>query len=51
MTGRSIRAGKPRPFVDLLIAAPAKSSDLVLPTLNPGRFGGLEGLAVEDGSL
>ncbi len=50
MAGPLIRSGKPRPVVDLLIAATAKSSGLVLATLNPRHFEGLEGLAVEDWS-
>jgi predicted nucleic acid-binding protein len=50
MAGPLIRGGKPRPVVDLLIAATAKSSGLVLATLNPRHFEGLEGLAVEDWS-
>jgi len=50
MAGPLIRDGKPRPVVDLLIAATAKSSGLVLATLNPRHFDRLEGLAVEDWS-
>jgi predicted nucleic acid-binding protein len=50
MAGPMIRSGKPRPVVDLLIAATAKSSGLVLATLNPRHFEGVEGLAVEDWS-
>jgi predicted nucleic acid-binding protein len=50
MAGPLIRGGRPRPVVDLLIAATAKSSGLVLATLNPRHFEGLEGLAVEDWS-
>jgi len=50
MAGPLIRVGKPRPVVDLLIAATAKSSGLVLATLNSRHFEGLEGLAFEDWS-
>jgi predicted nucleic acid-binding protein len=50
LAGRLIRSGKPRPVVDLLIAATARSSGLVLATLNPRHFTGIEGLAVEDWS-
>lgn len=50
MAGRLIRDGKPRPMVDLLIASTAKSAGLVLATLNPRHFEGLEGCAVEDWS-
>jgi predicted nucleic acid-binding protein len=48
--GPLIRDGKPRPVFDLLIASTSKSSGLVLATLNPRHFQGLEGLAVEDWS-
>jgi tRNA(fMet)-specific endonuclease VapC len=50
LAGPLIRAGKPRPVIDLLIAATAKSSGLVLATLNVKYFEGIEGLAVEDWS-
>ncbi len=50
MAGPLIREGRTRPVVDLLIAATAKSAGLVLATLNPRHFEGLEGLAVEDWS-
>jgi predicted nucleic acid-binding protein len=50
MAGPLIREGRPRPVVDLLIAATAKSSGLILATLNPRHFQGREGLAVEDWS-
>jgi len=50
LAGLRIRSGKPRPVVDLLIAATAKSSGLVLATLDRRHFEGLEGLAVEDWS-
>jgi len=36
--------------VDLLIAATAKTSGLILATLNARHFEGIEGLAVEDWS-
>lgn len=51
LAGALIRGGKPRPVVDLLIAATARSSGLVLATLNPRHFTGIEGLAVEDWSV
>jgi tRNA(fMet)-specific endonuclease VapC len=50
LAGPLIRQGKPRPVVDLLIAATAKSAGLVLATLNTRHFENLEGLAVEDWS-
>jgi predicted nucleic acid-binding protein len=50
LAGALIRSGRPRPVVDLLIAATARSSGLVLATLNPRHFAGIEGLAVEDWS-
>jgi len=50
MAGPLIREGRTRPVVDLLIAATAKSAGLVLATLNPRHFEGLQGLAVEDWS-
>jgi predicted nucleic acid-binding protein len=50
MAGALIRAGNPRPVIDLLIAATARSSGLVLATLNARHFEGIEGLAVEDWS-
>lgn len=50
MAGALIRGGRPRPVIDLLIAATAKSSGLVLATLNARHFEGIEGLAVEDWS-
>ena len=50
MAGPLIHAGKTRPVVDLLIAATARSAGLVLATLNPRHFEGLEGVAVEDWS-
>jgi predicted nucleic acid-binding protein len=51
LAGGLLRSGKPRPVVDLLIAATARSSGLVLATLNPRHFTGIEGLAVEDWSI
>ena len=50
MAGPLIREGRSRPVVDLLIAATAKKAGLILATLNPRQFEGLEGLAVEDWS-
>ena len=50
MAGALIRRGQPRPVVDLLIAATARSSGLILATLNARHFEGIEGLAVEDWS-
>ncbi len=50
MAGPLIRRGNPRPMVDLLIAATAKSAGLVLATLNSRHFEQIEGLAVEDWS-
>jgi len=50
MAGPLIRQGRPRPVVDLLIAATARASGLILATLNPRHFEGIEGLAVEDWS-
>jgi predicted nucleic acid-binding protein len=50
LAGPLIRQGSPRPVVDLLIAATAKSAGLVLATLNSRHFENIEGLAVEDWS-
>ena len=50
LAGPLIRSGLPRPVMDLLIAATARSAGLVLATLNPRHFRGIEGLAVEDWS-
>jgi predicted nucleic acid-binding protein len=50
LAGGLIRSGKPRPVVDLLLATTARSSGLVLATLNPRHFTGIEGLVVEDWS-
>ena len=50
LAGPLIRDGNPRPVVDLLIAATARSAGLVLATLNTRHFQGIEGLAVEDWS-
>ncbi len=50
LAGPLLRSGKPRPVVDLLIAATAKSSGLIVATLNARHFNGLPGLAVEDWS-
>jgi predicted nucleic acid-binding protein len=44
------RKGKPRPTLDLMIAATACRHDLVLATLNPRDFTDIPGLAVEDWS-
>jgi predicted nucleic acid-binding protein len=40
--------GRPRPELDLLIAATAIAHDLILATLNPRDFEHIEGLVVED---
>ena len=50
LAGPLIRVGKPRPVVDLLIAATAKKAGLVLATLNFRHFDGIEGVAIEDWS-
>ena len=50
IAGPLIREGKPRPVIDLFIAATAKNGGLVLATLNPRHFEKIEGLAVEDWS-
>jgi tRNA(fMet)-specific endonuclease VapC len=50
LAGPLIRKGRPRPVVDLLIAATARSAGLVLATLNARHFREIEGLAVEDWS-
>ena len=50
LAGPLIRNGNPRPVVDLMIAATAKRSGLILATLNARHFEGIEGLAVEDWS-
>jgi tRNA(fMet)-specific endonuclease VapC len=42
------RQGKPRPALDLMIAATACSHGLVLATLNVRDFTGIPGLVVED---
>ncbi len=48
LAGPLIQAGTPRPVMDLLIAATAKDSGLIVATLNVRHFAGLPGLAVED---
>ena len=50
IAGPLIRRGRPKPVVDLLIAATARQSGLILATLNVRHFRGIEGLAVEDWS-
>jgi len=50
LAGPLIRGGTPRPVVDLLIAATARTSGLILATLNLRHFEGIEGVAVEDWS-
>jgi len=50
LAGPLIRGGRPRPVMDLLIAATARTSGLVVATLNPRHFEEIEGLAVEDWS-
>ena len=51
LAGPMIRSGSPRPVVDLMIAATARTRGLVIATLNVRHFTGLEGLAVEDWSV
>jgi predicted nucleic acid-binding protein len=50
LAGPLIRAGNPRPVVDLLIAATARNTGLIVATLNARHFEGLPGVAVEDWS-
>jgi predicted nucleic acid-binding protein len=50
LAGPLIRGGNPRPAVDLLIAATARNSGLILATLDSRHFEGIEGVAVEDWS-
>ncbi len=50
MAGPLIQSGKPRPVIDLLIAATAKREGLIVATLNARHFEGLEGVAIEDWS-
>jgi len=50
LAGSLIRGGTPRPVMDLLIAATARSSGLILATLDSRHFDGIEGVAVEDWS-
>ena len=50
LAGPLIRGGNRRPVVDLFIAATARTSGLVLATLNARHFDGIEGLAVENWS-
>jgi predicted nucleic acid-binding protein len=50
LAGPLIRSGQPRPVVDLLIAATARATGLVLATLNVKHTEGIEGIAVEDWS-
>lgn len=42
------RLGRPKPTIDLFIAATAKQHGLILATLNVRDFDGIPGLAVED---
>ena len=44
------RTGKPKPVMDLLIAAIAKQHDLIIATLNVRDFEGIPGIRVEDWS-
>ena len=44
------RQGKPRPVLDLMIAATALHHGLAVATLNARDFDGIPGLAVEDWS-
>jgi predicted nucleic acid-binding protein len=50
MAGPMFRAGKPRPVIDLLIAATARNHGLILATLNYRHFEGIDGLAMENWS-
>ena len=47
LAGPMIREGRPRPAIDLLIAATAKSHGLILATLNPRHVEGIDSLGVE----
>lgn len=42
------RQGKPRPTLDLMIAATAKRHGLIVATLNVQDFAGIPGLVIED---
>jgi predicted nucleic acid-binding protein len=42
--------GRPRPQFDLLIAATAVTHGITIATCNPGHFGGIDWLEVEDWS-
>ena len=44
------RTGKPKPVMDLLIAAIAKQHDLIIATLNVRDFAGIPGIRIEDWS-
>ena len=50
LAGSLIRRGNPRPVMDLLIAATARNSGLILATLDSRHFERIEGVAVEDWS-
>ena len=50
LAGPLIRGGNPRPVMDLLIAATARSAGLILATIDSRHFEGIEGVAVEDWS-
>lgn len=50
LAGVLFRAGRPRPVLDLLIAATAKHHGLIIATLNVKDFSGIPGVAVEDWS-
>lgn len=50
LAGPLIRRGDVRPVIDLFIAATAKTSGLVLATLDARHFENIEGLAIEDWS-
>lgn len=50
LAGTAIREGARRPVVDLMIAATARHAGLIVATLNPRHFVGMDGVAVEDWS-
>ena len=50
VAGALKRVGRPRPIMDLLIAATALHHGLAVATLNPKDFEGIPGLRVEDWS-
>ena len=50
LAGSLTRRGNPRPVMDLLLAATARTSGLILATLDSRHFEEIEGVAVEDWS-